>query len=159
MDVKSDNLTCDASGIIKLLPSKFIFASADMEKKPVVVGTPYWMSPEVIRGLQANYKACVWSMGVVLYELLAEDAPYIEYPPLRALFLITTKGLPPFKDLPSEYDEAIEFFKICTRKDVKERPYASELLVHPFMAHGQYTEELLQHVQLCEPMFEVREAK
>merc|ERR1711991_593861 len=118
MDVKSDNLVCNEQGLITLLPSQYIYASAESEDNCEVVGTPYWMAPELIRGLGGGYKTCVWSMGIVLYELLFGDPPYMEFPPLRGLFLLTTKGIPmdKFEKLSKEYDEAAEFFKACTTK-------------------------------------------
>lgn len=35
------------------------------------VGTPYYMSPELCQGDKYNYKSDIWSMGCVLFEILA----------------------------------------------------------------------------------------
>ena len=56
-----------------------------------VVGTPYWMSPEVIGDQPYGTSADVWSAGVVLRELLQRRPPYFDLPVFRAMYLIRTQ--------------------------------------------------------------------
>jgi p21-activated kinase 1 len=58
---------------------------AQLERNSIV-GTPYWMAPEVIKGQKYNAKADIWSLGVVLLEMAEGNPPYVEYPPLRVSF-------------------------------------------------------------------------
>ena len=55
-----------------------------------VVGTPYWMAPELIRGYDYSFKVDIWSLGVLAVELAEGYPPFIDLPPLRAVFLIVT---------------------------------------------------------------------
>lgn len=113
-----------------------------------VVGTPFWMvgrtmteiwsgvlccvnkycvqAPEVIKGEDYNTAADIWSLGALLFELLTGSPPYSEYPPLRALFLIASKGLPAPPLTWS--DELLDFLDQCTVMEAKDRPTAAMLL-------------------------------
>lgn len=41
-----------------------------------MVGSPIYMAPEILKGYNYNIKADIWSMGVVLFELLFGFCPY-----------------------------------------------------------------------------------
>jgi len=133
-DIKSDNILLSSDGIFKL--ADFGYAAQLTNKhtqRNTVVGTPYWMAPELIRGHDYGTKVDIWSLGIMLIEMAEGEPPYMEYPPLRALFLITTKGIPPLKDQSKWSREFHDFFQKCLDVNVQTRPEASELLNHPFM--------------------------
>jgi len=56
------------------------------------------------------------------------EPPYLEHPPLRALFLITTKGIPPLKNETKWSFELRDFMAKCLEKDADKRPSADEML-------------------------------
>ena len=56
------------------------------------------MAPELIRGYDYGTKVDVWSLGVMMIEMAEREPPYMDLPPLRALFLITTKEFPGLKE-------------------------------------------------------------
>ena len=56
-------------GIAKVL-------SGTDENAMTVVGTPYYLSPEIIDEKPYNYKSDIWSLGVLLYELCALRPPF-----------------------------------------------------------------------------------
>lgn len=133
-DVKSDNVLLNTKGEVKI--ADFGYAAQltqQQQKRNTVVGTPYWMAPELIRGHDYGTRVDIWSLGIMLMELAEGEPPYMEYQPLRALFLITTKGIPPLKDLEKWSPEFRDFYNKCLEKEVEKRPEATELLTHPFL--------------------------
>ena len=134
-DIKSDNVLLSVSkGEVKI--ADFGYAAqltAQQQKRRTVVGTPYWMAPELIRGNDYGIKVDIWSLGIMLMEMAEGEPPYMEFPPLRALFLITTKGIPPLKDTDKWSPKFRDFYCKCLDKDVDKRPDANELLKHPFL--------------------------
>ena len=103
------------------------------QKRNTVVGTPYWMAPELIRGQSYGTKVDIWSLGIMLIEMIEGEPPYMDFPPLRALFLITTKGIPPLKEEENLSLELVDFYNKCVDIRVDSRPDAATLLEHPFL--------------------------
>ncbi|KAG2178320.1 hypothetical protein INT44_001470 [Umbelopsis vinacea] len=136
-DIRSDNILFNARGEVKLADfGHCAQLSAQQPKRNSVVGTPYWMAPEVIKGLDYDAKADIWSLGVLLIEMMEGNPPYVEYPPLRALFLIASNGLPPLKEDSRWSENFLDFYKQCTNPNPAERPEADVLLKHPFVTTG-----------------------
>lgn len=75
-DIKPDNVLFDSSGNLKLAD----FGSAEWfgggRSMSGVVGTPYYVAPEVLMGREYDEKVDVWSCGVILYIMLAGIPPF-----------------------------------------------------------------------------------
>src|SRR5688572_10409157 len=69
----------------------------------------------------------------MLMEMAEGDPPYMDFPPLRALFLITTKGIPDLEEPHKWSSEFRNFLSLCLQQDVSKRPDAATLLKHPFL--------------------------
>jgi len=153
-DIKSDNLLLSTDGKVKL--ADFGYAAQltqRKQKRNTVVGTPYWMAPELIRGHDYGTKVDVWSLGIMLMEMVEGEPPYMEFPPLRALFLITTKGIPPLKEPHKWSNDLNDFFNKCIEKDAEKRPSAQELLKHPFLVKNAGTaKDLIPAVKRCKEL-------
>ena len=66
-----------------------------------MIGTPYWMAPEVIRESGHGRKADIWSMGCTFIEMLAGKPPFSEYEnPITALFQIAANSKLPVNPKP-----------------------------------------------------------
>jgi len=133
-DIKSENILMGLDGAIKM--TDFGYGSqlaGHSDTKTSVVGTTYWMAPELIKGRPYGTKVDVWSLGIMAVEMFEGDPPYLEESMLKALFLIAKKGRPDFKDPDSMSAELKDFITQCTIMEPDQRPDTTELLNHPFL--------------------------
>jgi serine/threonine protein kinase len=56
-------------------------------QRNTVIGTPYWMAPELIEGHDYGPKVDVWSLGIMLREMLEGEPPYMELPSAKVFLL------------------------------------------------------------------------
>jgi len=66
----------------------------DHSKKGDIVGTPYWMAPEVVRGHGCGRRSDIWSAGCTILEMLTLKPPFKHFEPLAALFHIASATSP-----------------------------------------------------------------
>lgn len=130
-DIKGDNILITKDGKVKLAD----FGTAKLEdaekKTQTVVGTPYWMAPEVIEMSACGPTSDIWSLGCTVIELLTGAPPYFELGPMSALFNIVEDRHPP---LPENLSDLLKsFLKVCFKKDPRQRPTAAELVDHKWL--------------------------
>jgi NIMA (never in mitosis gene a)-related kinase 1/4/5 len=76
-DLKSQNIFLTKRGILKLGDFGISRVLSETKSKAkTVVGTPYYLSPEIIRSEGYNFKSDIWSLGVLLYEMAALQPPF-----------------------------------------------------------------------------------
>ncbi|KAL5851831.1 hypothetical protein ACOSQ3_006949 [Xanthoceras sorbifolium] len=136
-DIKPDNIMFSSEeNLVKLTD----FGSADFFSKESgeavrgVVGTPYYVAPEVLAGREYNEKVDVWSAGVVLYIMLAGFPPFygetvseIFEAVLRGNLRFPTRV---FQSVPSVVKDLLRRM-LC--KDVSRRFSADQALRHPWI--------------------------
>lgn len=139
-DVKSDNVLLDTRGHVKLADFGFATAINASDLNLHVVGTPYWIAPEVLAGEGYSYLTDMWSLGIVLIEMLEGDPPYIEFPPIRAMYLISKNDA--YQPKIAASMELKSFVNDCLMKDPAERFSASEMVGHEFCRLASSTQDL-----------------
>src|SRR5271157_5452040 len=123
-DIKPDNIHIDASGKVKLMD--FGIAKAEglhLTRTGFAVGTPYYMSPEQVRGEPATESMDIYAFGILLFELLTGQKP-VEGDTLERLFFAILNE--PLKPEPMVEAGApapiVDLVLRCTAKKPEGRP-------------------------------------
>eukprot|EP01125_Pyxidicula_operculata_P016776 TRINITY_DN5802_c0_g1_i1.p1 TRINITY_DN5802_c0_g1~~TRINITY_DN5802_c0_g1_i1.p1 ORF type:complete len:608 (-),score=115.26 TRINITY_DN5802_c0_g1_i1:71-1894(-) len=129
-DLKSSNIMLSIRGDVKIIDMGLC---ADFSDGPrtALLGSPYWIPPEMIVGKPHSFSADIWSLAVCILEV------YMMVPPLSnssffCMYTVATEGLA--NQIPSNCNAlATDFLKKCLVLDSTQRPTASELLKHGWL--------------------------
>lgn len=153
-DIKSDSILLASDGRVKL--SDFGFCaqvSQELPKRKSLVGTPYWMSPEVISRLLYGpevdgkkilnesfvsinlnfFSYAVWSLGIMVIEMIDGEPPFFNEPPLQAMRRIRDMPPPSLKNAHKVSSRLRRFLDRMLVRDPASRATAAELLTDPFL--------------------------
>ena len=148
-DLKSGNIFLMKSGIVKV--GDFGIAKglqSTWEKAKTFVGTPYFLSPEIINNQPYDNKSDIWALGVLLYELMTFQMPFNAVS-LPMLSIKINRGV--YKAPPSTYSSDIRnLLKKCLTVNPDKRPSIDEILKLPliknrinnFLKEVQYDQDL-----------------
>jgi hypothetical protein len=148
-DVKTMNIFLSRNDEVKvgdLGVAKVLGNTMDMAH--TMVGTPYYLSPELCEGKPYNDKSDVWSLGCVLYELCTLRHPFDASNQGALIIKIIRGKYPP---LPSGYSTPLtQLLDLCLERDTRRRPDAQELLTLPDMREHAQALRLLTPAEKCQ---------
>lgn len=129
-DVKPSNVLVTDEGQIKLLDFGVARVSGvDVTSEPSAPGTLAYMSPEQIRGDASDTRTDIWSLGVVLYEMIAGARPFRGAADRKLLHAIRHDEPPPLVTLRSDVPAGLaSVVERCLAKDPSKRYATAEAL-------------------------------
>src|SRR3989454_2237709 len=140
-DIKPENIMLREDGIVKVLDfglAKLIAgqsgeseASTMLRTQPgVIMGTPHYMSPEQARGLRVDARTDIWSLGVLLYEMVGGRVPFAGETSSDVIVAILEKEPRPLARFTPETPEVLQWIVTkALRKQMDQRyQSAKELL-------------------------------
>lgn len=126
-DIKGQNIFITKANTLKL--GDFGIArvlNKTQDKARTVVGTPYYLSPEIIENKPYSFKSDIWSMGVLLYEMCALAPPF-NANSLQMLALKIVKGS--YSPITANYSKELKgLISEILHIDPNKRPYVGEIL-------------------------------
>ncbi|KAH9445861.1 hypothetical protein Pst134EB_023694 [Puccinia striiformis f. sp. tritici] len=133
-DIKPENVFLNHFGLVKLGDFGLSKAMEMAAFTNTYVGTPYYMSPELINGQQYDVKSDIWALGCLIYELCAWHPPFHQAQTQPELAKLIREGKIP--NLPRGYSSQLTaLIKSMLRQDPKLRPDAKTILMVEQVKH------------------------
>ncbi len=136
-DIKAANVIAAEDGRVTILDfgvAKF-GAGEDLTKDGSTVGTTAYMSPEQARGEEATEKSDLWSLGVLLYEMLSGERPFGGGYEAAVGYSIVNEAHPALPD--STPDDLAALVDSLLLKDAEARPVSAAAVSQLLLAMGE----------------------
>ncbi|KNC54052.1 STE/STE20/MST protein kinase [Thecamonas trahens ATCC 50062] len=154
-DIKAGNILINDQGLAKLADFGVSGQLKDDDaKRNTVIGTPYWMAPEVIQEIGYSTGVDIWSLGITCIEMADSRPPLCNIHPMRAIFMIPQRPSPTLTSPDEWSDEFNDFIASCLVKEAADRPTATQLLKHAFVNKKHSRSSLLEMMERASTIIE-----
>ncbi len=126
-DIKPENIMIRKDGIVQIMDFglaklRSVAGSSRLTKLGTTVGTMGYMSPEQVQGLDVDHRTDIFSLGVVLYELLSGESPFKGLHETAIMYEIVNVDPPLIATIKDGIDPQLdEIIRECLEKDKDER--------------------------------------
>lgn len=121
-DLKPENILLDSSGYVKIVDFGFAKQLGSEGCAWTFCGTPEYVAPEIITNKSHDHRADIWSLGILMYELLTGRPPFTNRPDKGQVYPLILKGMKgvTFPRLLSS--SAVELIRQLCRLSPNQRP-------------------------------------
>ena len=145
-DIKPGNLMISSRGAVKIADCGIALSNQDISKKLTstgeFVGTPGYLSPEVCLGKPVDQRSDIFSLGIVLFEMLTGKMPFNDESPLGLMLEVVKAEIPDVRQINHDADPQIaQILAKMIAKDPADRyqnchELVTDLNAHPLVAKG-----------------------
>jgi len=154
-DIKGANILLTSTGLIKIGDFGFSHQYEDTVSGGVAntfCGTPYYLAPELWNNQRYSKKADVWSLGVLLYEVLALKRPFTATNMKGLMAKVLNGDFPP---LPEKYSADFrDVVKKILVVDANQRPSIAQIFEIPYIKEGLkvFAETVQTNTRISQPI-------
>lgn len=129
-DVKPENVLLASSGAIKIADFGLARAVTTSTNTGTLVGTVAYLAPELVTGAGADARSDIYSVGIMLYEMLTGSQPFTGEVPIQVAFAHVHSSVPaPSAACPGLAEDLDELVLWCTSQDPEGRPVDGRALL------------------------------
>jgi serine/threonine protein kinase len=128
-DLKPGNIMSRADGSVALIDfglAKHVRVDAEITATGEIFGTPYYMSPEQGHGQSLDERSDLYSLGVIFYEMLMRQKPYLAQSPMGVIYLHANAPIPLLPEELRKYQHLLN--KLLAKDPIHRLASASALL-------------------------------
>jgi eukaryotic-like serine/threonine-protein kinase len=128
-DLKPGNIMLRADGSVALIDfglAKHVRVDAEITATGEIFGTPYYMSPEQGHGQPLDERSDLYSLGVIFYEMLMRQKPYLAQSPMAVIYMHANAPIPLLPETLRKYQPLLN--ALLAKNPIHRFPSASALL-------------------------------